>query len=79
MKHVNGIGALFRMIPTQIWSLEHLKTPEAVQLFTRVRGGLVSPLEAFRKATDKQRFQQFVSHKEVALLAGMAQDIHSEK
>jgi len=41
MKHVNGIGALFRMIPTQIWSLEHLKTPEAVQLFTRVRGGLV--------------------------------------
>ncbi len=48
-------------------------------IMEKVEEGLVSPLEAFRKATDKQRFQKFVSHEEVALLAGMTQDIHSEK
>ena len=41
MRHVHGIGALFRLIPTRILPLEILGAPEIVKSFARVRGGLV--------------------------------------
>ena len=41
MKHVHGVGAVFRLIPTKILSLERLGIPTVVKEFARVRGGLV--------------------------------------
>ncbi len=41
MRHVHGIGALYRLIPTRILPLEVLGAPEVVKSFARLRGGLV--------------------------------------
>ncbi len=41
MKHVHGVGAVFRLIPTRIVSLEHLGVPPTIKLFGRMRSGIV--------------------------------------
>jgi len=41
MKHVKGIGAVFRLIPTRIVSLEVLGIPPVVREFARMRSGIV--------------------------------------
>ncbi len=41
MKHVHGIGALFRLIPAQIRTLDDLGIPEVVKSFVTLRGGIV--------------------------------------
>jgi twitching motility protein PilT len=41
MKHVHGVGAVFRLIPTKILSLEKLGVPPIIKEFARMRGGLV--------------------------------------
>jgi twitching motility protein PilT len=41
MKHVNGVGAVFRLIPTKLASLEQLGIPPVVKTFAELRGGLV--------------------------------------
>jgi twitching motility protein PilT len=41
MKHVHGVGAVFRLIPTKILSLEQLGIPPVVKTFAQMRGGLV--------------------------------------
>ena len=41
LKQVNGYGAVFRLIPTQIASLEELGMPEVIKTFAHMRGGLV--------------------------------------
>lgn len=41
LKQANGYGAVFRLIPTKIASLEQLGIPPVVKEFGRLRGGLV--------------------------------------
>lgn len=41
MKHVHGVGAVFRLIPTKILTLEQLGIPPVVKSFGAMRGGLV--------------------------------------
>ena len=41
LKQTNGYGAVFRLIPTKIATLEELGVPPAVREFGRLRGGLV--------------------------------------
>ncbi|MEZ5406108.1 MAG: ATPase, T2SS/T4P/T4SS family [Verrucomicrobiia bacterium] len=41
LKQVNGYGAVFRLIPTQIASLEELGMPPVIKNFAHLRGGLV--------------------------------------
>ena len=40
-KQTNGYGAVFRLIPTKILTLEQLGIPEIVKEFCKLRGGLV--------------------------------------
>src|SRR5260370_29865465 len=41
MKQTNGYGAVFRLIPTKIATLEELGIPLVVKEFAHLRGGLV--------------------------------------
>jgi len=41
LKQTNGYGAVFRLIPTKILTLEQLGIPEVVKEFGKMRGGLV--------------------------------------
>ena len=41
LKQINGYGAVFRLIPTKILTLEQLGIPEVVKEFGQLRGGLV--------------------------------------
>ncbi len=41
LKQTNGYGAVFRLIPTRIASLEELGIPPVVRQFGDLRGGLV--------------------------------------
>ncbi len=41
LKQTHGYGAVFRLIPTKIMSLEQLGVPEIVKEFGNIRGGLV--------------------------------------
>src|SRR5947199_306333 len=41
LKQTNGYGAVFRLIPTKIATLDELGIPEAVKRFGQFRGGLV--------------------------------------
>ncbi|MBI4025507.1 MAG: PilT/PilU family type 4a pilus ATPase [Verrucomicrobia bacterium] len=41
MKHVHGVGAVFRLIPTKILSLEQLGVPTVIKNFGRMRAGIV--------------------------------------
>jgi twitching motility protein PilT len=41
LKQANGYGAVFRLIPTKIASLEQLGVPSVVKEFGKLRGGLV--------------------------------------
>jgi len=41
MKHTNGLGAVFRLIPTRISSLEELGLPSVIKQFGHLRSGLV--------------------------------------
>lgn len=41
MKHTNGLGAVFRLIPTRISSLEELGLPPVIKQFGHLRSGLV--------------------------------------
>src|SRR3989338_298287 len=39
MRHVHGIGAVFRLIPTKILTLEELGVPTVIRSFGRMRAG----------------------------------------
>ena len=41
LKQSNGYGAVFRLIPTKILTLEQLKVPEVIKEFGDMRGGIV--------------------------------------
>ncbi len=41
LKQASGYGAVFRLIPTKIATLEQLKVPEVIKEFGKLRGGLV--------------------------------------
>ena len=41
MRHVHGIGAVFRLIPTKILTLEELGVPTVIRSFGRMRAGIV--------------------------------------
>jgi twitching motility protein PilT len=41
LKQAHGYGAVFRLIPTKIATLEQLKVPEVIKHFGQMRGGLV--------------------------------------
>lgn len=41
LKQATGYGAVFRLIPTKIATLEQLKVPEVIKEFGKIRGGLV--------------------------------------
>lgn len=41
MKHTNGLGAVFRLIPTRISSIEELGIPPVIKQFGHMRSGLV--------------------------------------
>ena len=41
LKQANGYGAVFRLIPTKIATLEQLKVPTVIKEFGKMRGGLV--------------------------------------
>lgn len=41
LKQANGYGAVFRLIPTKILTLEQLKVPTVIKEFGKLRGGLV--------------------------------------
>ena len=41
LKQTNGYGAVFRLIPTKILTLEQLGIPEIVKDFCKLRGGLI--------------------------------------
>ncbi|MEO6053246.1 MAG: type IV pilus twitching motility protein PilT [Chthoniobacterales bacterium] len=41
LKQTNGYGAVFRLIPTKIATLEELKVPQVIKQFGEMRGGLV--------------------------------------
>ncbi len=40
-KHAHGMGAVFRIIPAEIMTLEQLRVPEALKTFAAYRSGLV--------------------------------------
>ncbi|MBF0548002.1 MAG: PilT/PilU family type 4a pilus ATPase [Candidatus Riflebacteria bacterium] len=40
-RHFNGAGAVFRVIPTKILSLDDLKSPEILKSFAKLQSGLV--------------------------------------
>ena len=41
LKQKNGLGAVFRLIPTEIMTLEQLGVPEVVKRFAQIRSGLI--------------------------------------
>src|SRR6201997_5118196 len=41
MRHLNGMGAVFRAIPSRALTLEELKMPEAVRQMCRTNNGLI--------------------------------------
>jgi len=41
LQHVHGVGALFRMIPIRVLTLDHIRAPEVVKELVRMRGGLL--------------------------------------
>lgn len=41
LKQSNGYGAVFRLIPTKIATLEQLKVPPVIKIFGEMRGGIV--------------------------------------
>ena len=41
LKQTNGLGCVFRLIPTKIMTLEQLGIPEVVKSFAQLRGGMV--------------------------------------
>jgi twitching motility protein PilT len=41
MKHVYGVGAVFRLIPTKIQTIEDLGVPPIIKNFGRIRAGIV--------------------------------------
>ena len=41
LKQTQGYGAVFRIIPTKIKTLEDLKVPEVIKTFGHMRGGIV--------------------------------------
>jgi len=41
LKQTNGFGAVFRIIPTKIKTLEELKVPSIIKTFGHMRGGIV--------------------------------------
>jgi len=41
MRQLNGMGAVFRVIPSKAFSLDELKTPEAVRQMCRANNGLI--------------------------------------
>jgi twitching motility protein PilT len=41
MRHLNGMGAVFRAIPSQAMTMEQLKLPEAVRNLARAQSGLI--------------------------------------
>jgi twitching motility protein PilT len=41
LKQSNGYGAVFRIIPTKIATLEQLKVPSVIKMFGEMRGGIV--------------------------------------
>ncbi len=41
LKQANGYGAVFRIIPTKIKTLEELRVPEVIKTFGHMRGGIV--------------------------------------
>src|SRR5881398_2873544 len=41
MRHLNGMGAVFRAIPSKALTLEELKMPDAVRQMCRVNNGLI--------------------------------------
>lgn len=41
LKHIHGVGAVFRLIPTKILTLEQLGVPSVIKSFGRMRGGIV--------------------------------------
>jgi twitching motility protein PilT len=41
MRQLNGIGAVFRVIPSKAYTLDELKTPEAVRQMCRANNGLI--------------------------------------
>jgi twitching motility protein PilT len=41
LKQSNGYGAVFRIIPTKIATLEQLKVPTIIKMFGQMRGGIV--------------------------------------
>jgi twitching motility protein PilT len=41
LKQTNGYGAVFRLIPTKIATLEQLKVPQVIKRFGEMRGGIV--------------------------------------
>ena len=41
LKHVHGVGAVFRLIPTKILTLEQLGVPTVIKNFARMKSGIV--------------------------------------
>ncbi|MBB5351149.1 twitching motility protein PilT [Haloferula luteola] len=41
LKQKNGLGAVFRLIPTEIMTMEQLGVPEVVKRFAQIRSGLI--------------------------------------
>src|SRR6201987_6493209 len=41
MRQLNGMGAVFRVIPSKAYTLDELKTPEAVRQMCRANNGLI--------------------------------------
>jgi twitching motility protein PilT len=41
LKQANGLGCVFRIIPTKILTLEQLGVPEIIKEFGKLRGGIV--------------------------------------
>ncbi|MCU0796418.1 MAG: type IV pilus twitching motility protein PilT [Akkermansiaceae bacterium] len=41
LKQKNGLGAVFRLIPTEIMTLEQLGVPDVVKRFAQIRSGLI--------------------------------------
>src|SRR3984885_2873212 len=41
MRQLNGMGAVFRAIPSKAYTLDELKTPEAVRQICRANNGLI--------------------------------------
>src|ERR1700730_3421179 len=41
MRHLNGMGAVFRAIPSKAFTLDELKMPEAVRQMCRANNGLI--------------------------------------